>query len=230
MAIEAVIFDVDGPLLASMRNQYDWLKHICGKLGKPFPYEQFDDRFKRDYNKAHGGGGLQGLYSIFGIDYNAQKDLLWQEYSPWKKQNPAQLAAGAAEAVKEIASLQLRMALNTSNRRPSFEPQFRSADIYKMFPVIITEEDLPGVPGQKPVKPDPYSIERCLAELSAHPERTLHIGDTGTDVTCCRKSCRVPVAVVTWGYETRAELEPHNPDHIVDTPEELVTLVRSLTV
>jgi phosphoglycolate phosphatase-like HAD superfamily hydrolase len=64
-----------------------------------------------------------------------------------------------------------------------------------------------------------------LAALAAQPgvarERVTMVGDGVSDVRAA-KAAGVRSVAVTWGYHSRARLEREAPDHIVETPFELV--------
>jgi phosphoglycolate phosphatase len=52
----------------------------------------------------------------------------------------------------------------------------------------------------------------------------VYVGDEVRDVEAARKA-GVAVAAVTWGYQTRDLLAGHDPDHLVDSPEQLLALL-----
>ena len=54
-----------------------------------------------------------------------------------------------------------------------------------------------------------------------------YIGDTSGDIKEGQKAGVTTVAV-TWGFHEKENLEKENPDHIVDTPIELVKLFKSM--
>ncbi len=69
--LKSVIFDFDGVVLDSFSDQFRWFKHICGVLGKGFPYMTTDE-FKRDYREPV----YPDMYSFLGFEWDADKDVI----------------------------------------------------------------------------------------------------------------------------------------------------------
>lgn len=83
-----------------------------------------------------------------------------------------------------------------------------------------------GILGQvtgRPTKPDP-SID--FQVLLAHPtpkSQTMHVGDSAVDIETARRACVTSVGV-TWGFRPVTELRKAFADHIVSSPEDILTL------
>ncbi|MBM3200551.1 HAD family hydrolase [Candidatus Woesearchaeota archaeon] len=245
-----LIFDSDGTILDSVSSSFEWLKHCVVDLyKKPFPYENCSEQFLKDYNSSHRTKGLNGIYEIFGIDYDQEKDFLWENFNAWRADNPAKIIKGMDEAIFKIYDKSrpkpgkprgLRMLLNTSNMWPSFEIQLRESGLIRCFDTIITRDNLPGVidgDNLRPlVKPNTYSIEWALDLLGVDHEEALHVGDTLEDIEACRNLRRkdvntereVKVVAVTWGFETKENLANAKPYKIINNPKQLVKIVEQL--
>lgn len=247
-----LIFDSDGTILNSKINSFEWLKYCVTILyKKPFPYEKCSERFLKDYNENNRAKRLIGIYEIFGINYEKDKDFLWERFNEWRTKNPPLIVEGVKEVVFEIyeksrpkhgKSRGLRMLLNTTNKWPSFEKQLRESGLIKCFDTVLTREEIPDMPdegGEKKgylLKPNPYPIEWALDILGVEPEEALHVGDTVEDIICCKGLRRkdpniereVRVVAVTWGFETRKNLASAKPYKIIDDPKQLVKIVKQL--
>ena len=66
-------------------------------------------------------------------------------------------------------------------------------------------------------------IERLVA-TGIEAAETVMIGDRAVDIEAARKNDIVAVGVI-WGFGDRAELETAGPDHIVDSPRELLEIL-----
>lgn len=78
----------------------------------------------------------------------------------------------------------------------------------------------PGVP----TKPDP-SIVFAALNLCPTPKRdVLYVGDSGVDIETARRAC-VDSVGVTWGFRRTAELIEAHADHVISTPDDIITLV-----
>lgn len=86
------------------------------------------------------------------------------------------------------------------------------------FRVMIGEDDMEAP------KPDPGGVLAALALCGRNPGRTAYVGDSATDLATAR-AAGVRAIGVTWGPQSRAELEPMGFDALVAGPAELVDLV-----
>lgn len=76
-----------------------------------------------------------------------------------------------------------------------------------------------------PLKPDAALLELIMRECGATAETTWMIGDSGVDIQCA-KNAGVHSIGCTWGFRPRTELEEYGADYIVDTPSEILQILR----
>ncbi|MBL7101072.1 MAG: HAD family hydrolase [Nanoarchaeota archaeon] len=250
--LSALIIDLDGTLIDSKQNQFDWMKYCVTELfKKPFPYDSCSEEFLKDYMAAYNQGGLDAIYALFDIDANEHQDFLWEHFNPWKEKNPAPIVKDMKETIMDIYRRSrprpgkvkgLRIALNTSNAWPSFEKQIYNHWFINYFDTIVTKDDIPDLLDKKSnkkdflLKPNTYSIEWILDLLGADAHEALHVGDTVHDIECCRNLCRkdpsnpgeVKVVSVTWGFDTKENLKAKKPYRIISQPNQLVKIVEKL--
>lgn len=247
-----LILDSDGTVMNSKFNQFEWLHYCVTKLyKKSFPYKSCDEKFLKSYNEYYNARGLTGIYELFDINYDKDKDFLWEHFNSWKEKNPPQIVNGMKEAIFEIYERSrskpgkvkgLRISLNTTNKWPSFVKQFYDSGLINCFDMILTRDDIPEViddkGNEKPflLKPHVYSIEWALDLLDVSPEEALHVGDTMHDIIACRTLRRkdpnaekeVKVVAVTWGFETKKNLASAKPYRLIDRPKQLIKIVENL--
>jgi len=75
----------------------------------------------------------------------------------------------------------------------------------------------PGTKGEK--------IEHALTQFNVPPQESFMIGDTRSDIRH-GKAAGVQTVAVTWGYQKRHTLEQEKPDFFVDSPDELLEVLR----
>ncbi|MBN1490336.1 MAG: HAD family hydrolase [Phycisphaerae bacterium] len=73
-------------------------------------------------------------------------------------------------------------------------------------------------------KPDPRTALAIAEQMGAPPQQVWMVGDSLPDIQTGRNAGMVTVAV-TWGFRDREELEAARPDHIIDEPMELLSLL-----
>jgi phosphoglycolate phosphatase-like HAD superfamily hydrolase len=81
-----------------------------------------------------------------------------------------------------------------------------------------------GSPGLR-LKPAPDTILAALAALHCAPPHALMVGDTPADVLA-GKAAGTETCAVTYGFGTREALLQCAPDHVIESFDELVDLVR----
>lgn len=73
-------------------------------------------------------------------------------------------------------------------------------------------------------KPDPGIVYEILDYTNTDKKHTLYVGDSGVDMQTVLNS-GIDGVGVTWGFRSRQELEKFNPKYIVDSAEEILSLV-----
>jgi phosphoglycolate phosphatase len=81
-----------------------------------------------------------------------------------------------------------------------------------------------STPGLR-LKPAPDTLLAALAVLHCAPSHALMVGDTPADILA-GKAAGVMTCAVTYGFGSREALLQCAPDYVIDTFDELVTLVR----
>ncbi len=98
----------------------------------------------------------------------------------------------------------------------------------KLVRSIFPEIAFKAVYGNKegfPLKPDAALLDLIMKECSATAATTWMIGDSGVDIQTA-KNAGVRSIGCTWGFRPRIELEQFGADIIVDTPSEILQILR----
>ena len=75
-----------------------------------------------------------------------------------------------------------------------------------------------------PKKPDPQSALETAAELGCEPREMLLVGDSEIDIATAR-AAGMTAAAVSWGFSRAAELTEARPDVILQSPDDLLSVV-----
>lgn len=71
------------------------------------------------------------------------------------------------------------------------------------------------------------SIKRFLKKFGIKKENIIYIWDEIRDIEACKK-IGVSIIAVTRGFNNKQILEKYNPEYIINSPEELLTIIKSL--
>jgi phosphonatase-like hydrolase len=130
----------------------------------------------------------------------------------------------AAEIFKWLQERQIKVALNTGFTRVITNALLtrlgwnNHPDIDR---IVCSDEVLEG-------RPASYMIQYLMSELQVSDvKEVVKVGDTEVDIKEGRHAGCGRVIAVTTGAYTRAQLEQYQPDHIIDSLEQLTTILNS---
>ena len=81
-----------------------------------------------------------------------------------------------------------------------------------------------GVTDESERKPAPDNVLRAMEAFGVSPEETLYVGDSEVDVQTADNASLRCVGV-TWGYRTKAQLSAAGVWTLIDSPQELLSLL-----
>jgi len=131
--------------------------------------------------------------------------------------NNLQLIPGVGEVLTELRRHVKSFGILTSNATPNVDIFLRNHGLRSEFDFISSTSKLTG-------KAKHLRAIRKTFSLSA-PEM-LYVGDELRDVKASQKA-GIPVAAVTWGFNSRESLAAEKPDHLFDFPAEFLELIKS---
>lgn len=83
--------------------------------------------------------------------------------------------------------------------------------------------------GKKPeydIKPDPASLCEIIKKAGVNKEQCLYVGDS--DIDCfTAKNAEVKCCGAAWGFRGRKELEDAGADYVIDSPEQLMEIIKN---
>ena len=208
----AVLFDLDGTLIDTVELILASYRHTCEvhalegipddvwmqSLGIPLRVQ-----FARF---ASGPGDVQAMIATY-LDHNMKHhDSLVGEYP------------GVLEAVRELSTSGLRLAVVTSKMHGGLERGLSVGGYDGLFELLIGADDV-----ENP-KPHPEPVLKALAGLGVEPAEAVFVGDSPHDMASGR-AAGVRTAVATWGPFLREALEPHEPDFWLESPAGILNLI-----
>lgn len=119
-----------------------------------------------------------------------------------------------SDALLRMAADQIELGIITSNSQDNVEAFLALHEI----PVF-------GFVRSSSVFGKSRHFRKVLKSLRLERQELLYVGDECRDIHAARRA-GIPIAVVTWGFNSRECLVAEKPDYLVDTVEELERIVR----
>ncbi|MTD46381.1 HAD-IA family hydrolase [Conexibacter sp. W3-3-2] len=212
--IQAVVFDWDGTLMDSKAALLASYHEATTKvLGEPFPVEHADiEQIVQ----------LRALESFTIIARGDQEvyDRVAEAFHDAYRRNAqtTQPFPGTMEMLRALKDAGLKIGIATSKARARMDLEGVRTGINDLVDFSVTGDDV------QDAKPAPEAVARAIAGLGVEPGRTLYVGDGPNDVIAGKGASAITVGV-SFGFHP-AEMREEHPDHVVDTPGEIVALAR----
>jgi phosphoglycolate phosphatase len=215
MIFRAVLFDLDGTLLDTLRDIADSMNAALEQFGLPVhPIDSY---------KKFVGGGIDTLARMVLPESNrpetlvrALSDRMAAEYSNRWKDNTAPYP-GVRYMLDGLTGKGARLAI-LSNKPDDFTKKMRAHYLGRWeFEVVL------GAHAGIPKKPDPEAALRIAGDMRLAPENFLYLGDSGTDMITARAAGMYPVGAL-WGFRDADELAANGAATLIKKPEEILAL------
>jgi phosphoglycolate phosphatase len=122
---------------------------------------------------------------------------------------------GMPEVIGELRRHCGRIGILTSNATANVELFLQTHGMRGSFDFISSTTKLTG---------KAKHLKAIRKTFSLRHEEMLYIGDELRDVKASQKA-GIPVAAVSWGFNSRASLEAQSPDYLFDRPEDFLRLL-----
>jgi pyrophosphatase PpaX len=202
-----IFFDLDGTVVDSGAIILASLRHATQTvLGQTIP----DERLLATV----GGSGLASQMRDFDPE---RVEELVRVYTEHNTPLHAELAAcdGMLDLLEDLKADGRKLGIVTAKRRATVQLAFDTIPIEHLFDVVVAGDET------ERQKPHPEPLLRALAQLSAHATTAAYVGDSPFDIQAAKAGGLTAIAV-TWGrIHNRERLEQEEPDHVVETTEEL---------
>ncbi|MCB2298841.1 pyrophosphatase PpaX [Clostridium tagluense] len=213
MAIRNILFDLDGTLLDTneliiQSFQHTYQRHLNKQVDKEKIIKNFGEILKITLDREFGAASEEAIktYRSFQIE-NFEKLIT--------------IHSGIKEGVIELHKQGYKLGIVTSRLNDSALRGLNHFGLKDYFESIV------GADNTDVHKPDPTPAFMALKELGGKPEETLLVGDSPYDILC-GKNAGITSVLVGWSALPMEVLLKYEPDYIVDSMEELVSLVGKL--
>ena len=199
MALDAVIFDLDGTLV----DTNDAHAHAWKTTLEEFGYNVGEDRIAREIGK----GGDKLVPFLLGEEAEeehgeALRERHGERYREIISGQEIPVFEKARALIRAIKEKGLRTAVATASKQENLEKTLARAgftDLLDLVDAIVTDTDVDRS------KPEPDVVRAAVRKLDLSPAQCAMIGDTPYDIEACCRAGVVGIGVLT-GVWTREEM------------------------
>ena len=198
-----IIFDFDGTLADTITLGIS----LINDYSERFKYDKITQEDKEHLSTFE-------LVKKMGIKFWKLPYLVWfLRKKVGEKADEINIFPGIKELLNDLQTSGYKLGIITSNSSSTVTDFLKRNDIASYFSYIKT--NVPAF-GKK------VAIFKAKKQLKRD---FVYVGDEIRDIEACRLS-NIPVISVTWGFNSLASLEQHNPGLVAKTPEEALKLIK----
>lgn len=214
MKYNSVVFDLDGTLLDTLGDLRDSVNFALRKNNLP-------NRTTEEI-RSFVGNGIRLLIERSVPENTPLEtvDKCFWDFKEYYKDHSAILTKaydGVIDLLKELKSKGVKIAVISN--KADFAVKTLMEDYFSGLYDCAYGERV-GVER----KPAPDSVFGVVKEIGANLENSVYIGDSEVDIETS-KNAKLPCIAVTWGFRDKGVLERLNPEYIVDSPIEILTII-----
>lgn len=124
---------------------------------------------------------------------------------------------GIEDLLCNLSKKTYQLGIVTSNNTETVS-QFLNKHTITLFSFIHSELNLFG---------KHKALQNLMTGKKISSDQIIYIGDEVRDIQACKK-IGIPIISVTWGFNGRRILKKHNPDYLVDKPEEIEDILAEI--
>ncbi|MBU3113036.1 pyrophosphatase PpaX [Clostridium lacusfryxellense] len=213
MAIKNILFDLDGTLLDTneliiQSFQHTYKRHLNKDVDKEYVIKSFGEILKITLDREFGEVSDEAIKTYRDFQVGNFEKLI-------------SIHSGVAEGIKELHRLGYKLGIVTSRLNESAIRGIKHYGLMDYFEVIISADDT------EIHKPDPTPALMALAKLGGNVLETMIVGDSSFDILCGKNAGMTSVAV-GWSALPKEIILKCEPDYVVESMENLVSLIEKL--
>lgn len=215
--LQAVVFDLDGTLVDSLRDLAEAVNGALAEAGYPV-------RPLNEYPLMVGNGARKLMERALGAAAEPERvDRLLAAFLERYDRDCLRYSRpydGMPEAAAALKQKGCRLFVVTN--KPDVQARRIMTQLYgeELFNRVDGHTD------RYPVKPDPALTLSVLEEAGIPPERAAFVGDSGVDILTARTAGMYSVGVL-WGFRGKEELLEAGADALASIPQELPNILFS---
>jgi len=215
MKYKAVIFDLDGTLVNSIKDIADAMNVVLEKRKYPtYNYETY---------KTFVGSGVRSLVEKAlpdakpkEVEVNECLTDMMQVYSEVCT-NKTKPYIGVLELLQQLDAKNIKVSV-LSNKEDTLTKKITAFLLPKFLSPVL------GLKVEVEKKPNPKVALEICEEIQVKPEETIFVGDTDVDILVAKKAKMLPVGV-SWGFRDKKGLIEAGAAHILEHPLDLIKIL-----
>jgi HAD superfamily hydrolase (TIGR01509 family) len=216
MALEGLIFDLDGTLIDSVGTYYLMMESAFERLHWPRVHRELMRKAIKD------GGFDWDLVLPAGAGRTTEELIasareVIREMYPRVFEDDVDLVPGAEPLLRKLHERNVKLGLVTSTLGRFIEFKLiplKKCGLRDLFQSVITLDDV------KNRKPSGDPLVECAKRLGEHPEKCAYVGDATVDIVAGKEAGMKTIAVLT-GVDDYEALKAEDPDMILESVSQL---------
>ncbi|MBR4117191.1 MAG: HAD family hydrolase [Clostridia bacterium] len=213
--IKAVIFDLDGTLVNS-------LKDLCSSTNYALKKYGYLEHEEKEYNYLVGEGMVRLIKQALPENERETEtfQIVFDEfYSHYRNHYLDKTAPyeNIPQCIEQLKNAGVKLAV-VSNKADEMTQKVVSKFFDGDFSVVTGKRE------NYPAKPDPALTLEIIKQLGVTPQECAFVGDSGVDMATARNAGCKAVGVL-WGFRLREELVENGAEYLLSNANEIAPLV-----
>lgn len=208
--MKLIVFDFDGTLA----DIQPVLKLIADQASKKFHLQEITPERLHKARNMTAHEIMDEFHIPFFLVPAIAAYVKYQQKQMIEKINPVK---GIKTVLTQLHKKGYTLGILTSNNKETVQDFVINHDM-NVFSFIHSELNLFG---------KDTALHHLLEKQKIGPHDMIYIGDEVRDIEACKK-VGVPIISVTWGFNGKRILKKYRPDYLVDTTEEILSIIESL--
>lgn len=215
MKFEAIVFDLDGTLTDTLTDLKNSVNFALGEMN--FPERSLDEV------RQFVGNGVRRLIYL-SVPENTPDEISEQCLSIFKEHYKSNSLVetkpydGIVPMLESLKNKGIKTAVVTNKMQEA------AVDIVEKFFSGLIDEAIGQVDGIAQ-KPQPDGVYAALKKLEVTKDKAVYVGDSDVDCKTAHNA-GIPCIGVSWGFRGRKVLAENGADYIIDSPSELLELIK----
>jgi len=216
---EMILIDVDGTLVDSVPDLAYCVDEMMLAIGR----EPYGEARVRDWV----GNGVERLVrraltgQLDGEPEDADFERAYPVFLDLYADNTSKrstLYPGVKEGLEYLKASGYRLGCVTNKAEQFTTPLLQDLGVYDDFAIVVAGDTLPVK------KPDPGPLLHAAEFFGVSPDQSLMLGDSISDVKAAR-AAGFQIVCMSYGYNHGEDIRNYDPDLVIDSMEELKTLL-----